>query len=200
MSETSADPHDSTRGFFFAHFGWLMMKKHPHVIEEGKKVDMSDITGDPILSFYNKHFMFFKIFCCFYLPTMVPVWFYGEELYIAFLATLLRFLYSTNITSSVNSFAHLYGMRPYNKHISPVQNIGVSILAYGEGWHNYHHAFPWDYKSAELPYFINFSTLFLDVAAYLGLAYDLKTASPSLIDAVAQRMGDNSRKHRKKEI
>ena len=28
-SETDADPHNATRGFFFAHMGWLIVKKHP---------------------------------------------------------------------------------------------------------------------------------------------------------------------------
>lgn len=30
-SETDADPHNATRGFFFSHVGWLLCKKHPHV-------------------------------------------------------------------------------------------------------------------------------------------------------------------------
>lgn len=34
-SETNADPHDSRRGFFFAHMGWLMLKKHKDVKEKG---------------------------------------------------------------------------------------------------------------------------------------------------------------------
>lgn len=31
FSETDADPHNATRGFFFSHVGWLLCKKHPHV-------------------------------------------------------------------------------------------------------------------------------------------------------------------------
>ena len=31
-AETDADPHNSNRGFFFAHIGWVMMKCHPEVI------------------------------------------------------------------------------------------------------------------------------------------------------------------------
>lgn len=66
--------------------------------------------------------------------------------------------------------------------ISPVENAIVSFLASGEGWHNYHHAFPWDYKAAELGnYSLNITTAFIDFFAYLGLAYDLKTASPDTI-------------------
>lgn len=53
-SETDADPHNANRGFFFAHVGWLMQKKHPEVIRRGKTIDMSDITNDPLLRFHTK--------------------------------------------------------------------------------------------------------------------------------------------------
>lgn len=45
----------------------------------------------------------------------------------------------------------------------------MGYLAYGEGWHNYHHVFPWDYKAAELGnYNGNFTTGFIDLFAKLG--------------------------------
>merc|ERR1719320_532645 len=31
-SETVGDPHNASRGFFFAHMGWLLVRKHPAVI------------------------------------------------------------------------------------------------------------------------------------------------------------------------
>jgi stearoyl-CoA desaturase (Delta-9 desaturase) len=53
-TETNADPHDSRRGFFFSHIGWLMCKKHPDVVEKGKKIDMSDLENDPLMQFQKK--------------------------------------------------------------------------------------------------------------------------------------------------
>lgn len=54
-SETAADPHDSRRGLFFSHVGWLMLKKHPEVIHKGKNIDMSDILNDPVVQFHQKY-------------------------------------------------------------------------------------------------------------------------------------------------
>jgi stearoyl-CoA desaturase (delta-9 desaturase) len=54
FSETDADPHNSRRGFFFAHVGWLMQTKHPEVLRWGKKIDMSDIMQDPVVAFHQK--------------------------------------------------------------------------------------------------------------------------------------------------
>lgn len=71
----------------------------------------------------------------------------------------------------------------------------------GEGWHNYHHVFPWDYKAAELhTYGYNLCTAFIDLASWCGQAYDLRTVSDELIRKRALRTGDvsllNTHKHK----
>ena len=53
-SETDADPHNAKRGFFFAHCGWLMVRKHPDVKAKGGKVDISDLLNDPVCAFQRK--------------------------------------------------------------------------------------------------------------------------------------------------
>ncbi|KAE8749491.1 hypothetical protein FOCC_FOCC003757 [Frankliniella occidentalis] len=128
---------------------------------------------------------------CLVVPTLVPVLGWGEPWYVAILGCICRLVYTVNCTWLVNSAAHLYGTHPYDKRINPTENAVVSVLAVGEGWHNYHHIFPWDYKAAELKY-LNLTTLFLDQFARIGWAYDLKSASPDLVARVALRHGDGS--------
>lgn len=66
--------------------------------------------------------------------------------------------------------------------ITSTDNASVSFITFGEGWHNYHHVFPWDYKAAEFGnYRLNFTTALIDFCAYLGLAYDLKIASADMV-------------------
>ncbi|VVC89938.1 unnamed protein product, partial [Leptidea sinapis] len=78
-------------------------------------------------------------------------------------------------------------------YIGATDNKTVAILAFGEGWHNYHHVFPWDYKAAELgDYSTNLSTALIDFAAKYGLAYDLKTVSMDMIRKRVLRTGDGS--------
>lgn len=75
--------------------------------------------------------------------------------------------------------------------IRPTQNRFVAFVASGEGWHNYHHVFPWDYKAAELGnYHLNFTTAFLDLMAYIGQAYDLKTVSEDMVMKRVKRTGE----------
>ncbi|KPI92671.1 Acyl-CoA desaturase 1 [Papilio xuthus] len=190
FSETSADPHDARRGFFFSHVGWLMMKKHPDVIREGRKISMRDIANDPLVQFHTKYFDVFKFVFCFFLPTLIPVYGWHETWTNAILSQpILRYALSLNFTWSVNSFAHIWGNKPYDRHIRPAENWGVSAVAMGEGWHNYHHTFPWDYKASELAYINNITTSLLNLFAKIGWAYDLKEASPSLIKSVINNRG-----------
>lgn len=88
---------------------------------------------------------------------------------------------SLHSTWFVNSTAHMFGYRPYNLKISPRENIFVSYGAFGEGYHNYHHTFPWDYATSELGYSLNLTKHFIDLMARIGQAYDLKRADRSLV-------------------
>ncbi|KAH8382837.1 hypothetical protein KR009_005525 [Drosophila setifemur] len=193
-SETDADPHNANRGFFFSHVGWLMMLKHPDVLRRGRQIDMSDIMADPVVQFHQKYFAPLKIFFCFILPTVIPVYGWGESWKLAFIQQcLFRYVSSLNFTWSVNSAAHLWGSRPFDKRIMPSENIFVSIIAMGEGWHNYHHVFPWDYKAAELGnYTVNFTTMVLDAFNKLGWAWNMKQPSKELVRRTLEKYGDGS--------
>ena len=79
------------------------------------------------------------------------------------------------------------------REINPAENKSVALLALGEGWHNYHHTFPWDYKTAELGnYSLNMTTAAIDFFQWIGLAYDLKTVPEKIIRGRVKRTGDGS--------
>lgn len=77
--------------------------------------------------------------------------------------------------------------------MKPRENITVAIMTLGEGWHNYHHTFPWDYRASELGFFrFNLTTAFIDFFAKMGWAYDLKSAPLSMVQQRAKRSGDGT--------
>ncbi|PSN55622.1 Acyl-CoA Delta(11) desaturase [Blattella germanica] len=193
--DTDADPHNSKRGFFFSHIGWLMIRKHPDVKEKGKTVDMSDLESDPIVVWQRRTYLLVMPLLCFYVPAYVPCYFWNEDPWTSwYVASIMRYTLSLNITWLVNSAAHMWGTKPFDKTISGVESLTVGILAHGEGWHNYHHVFPWDYKAAELgTYRANFTTGFIDLFSKIGWAYDLKTVSDEMIKKRIARTGDGSR-------
>jgi len=192
-SETSADPHDATRGFFFSHIGWLMEQKHPDVIRKGKTLDISDLYGDPLLKLQDKYYIPFMLTLCFLIPTVVPYYYWNESLLVAFLtAAIFRYCVTLHATWCVNSIAHMFGFRPYDKNINPAQNYLTTIIACGEGWHNFHHVFPSDYRASEFPYLINMTTVFIDFFALIGWAYDRKAIDQTTINKRKEKAADRS--------
>nr|CAI5859634.1 unnamed protein product [Callosobruchus analis] len=170
-----------------------MLKKHPEVLSKGKTVDFSDLLKDPLVAFHERHFIWFKIFFAFLLPTIIPPYLYGETWYSSIMGIcFVRYVVLLNSTWAVNSFAHFYGNKPYDRRIRPVENVGVSFFAMGEGYHNYHHTFPWDYRAAELGMSLNITTLWLDFFGKIGWAYDFKVGSEDLKQTMIKNYGDGS--------
>ncbi|KAF2899420.1 hypothetical protein ILUMI_06756 [Ignelater luminosus] len=132
----------------------------------------------------------------FAITTIMPSFLWGQDLFWSFfMVCIVRLCLTLNITWTVNSVAHIWGNKPYNKYISPCENVIVSFAAFGEGWHNYHHTFPWDYRTGELGNF-NFTTAFLELCNKVGLAYDFKIPSEELIKKTIENKGDGTHKVR----
>ncbi|XP_050306986.1 acyl-CoA Delta-9 desaturase-like [Anthonomus grandis grandis] len=193
FSDTDADPHDPRRGLFFAHLGWAMLKKKPEVLEKGKTIDQSDLNDDPVLKWQEKYYMVFMPLGTFILPTVIPMYYWNETFVNAYCVNILRYLICLHMHGLINSVAHYYGDRPYDRLIRPTDGLTVCALTLGEGLHNFHHTFPWDYRCAELGTFaFNTTKHFIELCAKIGWAYDLKITSEEVIRKRIARTGDKT--------
>ncbi|XP_063375336.1 acyl-CoA Delta-9 desaturase-like [Cydia amplana] len=192
--DTDADPHNATRGLFFSHVGWLMTDKHPEFERKSSALDLQDLEANPILRFQQKYYVILVALICIILPTVTPVYFWNENWANAFFVTVwFQHVFSFNATGFVNSALHKWGYKPYDKHMLATDMRTLSLMMLGESFHNYHHAFPWDYKTAEFGGSIcNLTTIFIDFCAKIGWAYDLKTVSEEIIQKRVTRTGDGS--------
>ncbi|KDR09768.1 hypothetical protein L798_00260, partial [Zootermopsis nevadensis] len=191
-SDTDADPHNAKRGFFFSHCGWLMVRKHPEVIAKGKTLDLSDLEADPIIMFQKKYYyLLYGAINTFIVALPYLLW--GESVRVSILGVfILRSVVVYNITWLVNSAAHLYGTRPYNGEIQPVESSTVSILTCGEGWHNFHHTFPSDYRASEYGHKHDLSSRVIQLMEKRGWAYNLKETPQHLVNKWVKKFGDGS--------
>lgn len=183
--DTEKDPHNAERGFWYSHMGWLLVRKDPAVVAAGKEVHMEDLLQNRIVMFQHRYYPLLGLGMCFLLPAVVTHLIAGQFWEGFWIAGVLRYCCTLHSTWLVNSLAHLWGTRPYLPNILPVDNLLVSIFALGEGWHNYHHAYPYDYSANEYGWWQwNPTTLFLDICAALGLVWDrrrgrVRRASPA---------------------
>lgn len=150
---------------------------------------------DPIVRYQRKYYIPLVLLFWGVVPVLIPHYLWGEDMWWAFLGCVcFRYVYVLHCTWLVNSAAHLSGHRPYDQHIEPRENNSVVYLAFGEGYHNYHHTFPWDYSASEYGWRYNFNitTLLIDFFEMVGLAYDLKKPSKQIVKSRMNRSGDGT--------
>jgi stearoyl-CoA desaturase (delta-9 desaturase) len=174
FTDTELDPHSIQYGFWYSHMGWLFFRKSQQLRDGARTIDMSDIEKDSIVMFQHRNYTILSNLFCFVLPTVygLSVW---NSWWIGYLYFgVLRWVLLLHATWCVNSVAHMWGTTPYNPRLSSRQNAFTSIVAVGEGWHNYHHAYPYDYRASEFNWYAewNPTTLFIDSLAAVGLVWN----------------------------
>jgi len=176
FSDTEADPHNINRGFFYSHVGWLLLKKNKEVIEEGKKIDLSDLKDDKVAMVDKYLWPYDDLFFCYVAPGIYTYIYYDSFMKGLFLFGFLRWTIQSHATWCVNSVAHMFGDRPFRKNIKPAENKWVSLLAVGEGWHNWHHTYPYDYACSDEGIFLrwNPTKLFIDILGWFGQTFNHK--------------------------
>jgi stearoyl-CoA desaturase (delta-9 desaturase) len=198
-SDEEADPHNAGRGFFYSHVGWLLVKKQAATMEAGRQLPCDDLLEDPVVKFQRACDPWINLVMCFFVPAMVPNYFWGESFWNGFfVAGALRYCYVLHATWCVNSVAHFFGERPYDETSLPAENWFVSFVAIGEGWHNWHHRFPYDYATSEYGASAQYNPtkMFIDTCIWLGLASDPKRATK--VWARMQAKKEEERLHTKK--
>ncbi len=166
--DTDRDPYSIKKGFWYAHFLWLFEK--PKEIEN--KV-VSDLLRNPLIRFQHR----------FYAPLMVLTnlivtlfigWCFGDYLSAFLFAWLVRLFFLHHFTWFINSLAHTWGARTFCQELSAVDNYLISLLTFGEGYHNYHHTFAYDYRNGIRWYHFDPTKWLIWSFNKLGLAHSLK--------------------------
>jgi stearoyl-CoA desaturase (delta-9 desaturase) len=179
-TDTELDPHSIQYGFWYSHMGWLFFRKNDKLREAARMIQMTDIEKDSIVMFQHRNYFVVSNLFCFVLPTL-----YGWSIWNSWLIGylyfgVLRWILLLHATWCVNSVAHMWGTTPYNPRLSSRQNTLTSIVAVGEGWHNYHHTYPYDYRASEFNWYSewNPTTLLLDSLSSVGLVWNKKIGYP----------------------
>ncbi len=181
-SDDEDDPHSPLEGLWHSHVGWLF--KHQHNID----VYGSWLKKDPDVVWVTKTWLFW-VALGLIIPTAIAGWsglIWGG---------LVRIFLTHHITWSVNSICHTFGSRDFQTRDASRNNFIVGLLAFGEGWHNNHHAFP---RSA----FHGLRWWQIDISAYLirglerlGLVWNVVRVKEEdlrkrVIQPAAAEMGD----------
>ncbi|ODQ83114.1 hypothetical protein BABINDRAFT_159571 [Babjeviella inositovora NRRL Y-12698] len=177
-TDTPRDPYDARRGFWYSHLGWMLQKPNP---KYKARADISDLADDWIVRVQHRHYLTIMFFMAFILPTIVAGYFWGDYWGGLVYAGILKAFTIQQATFCVNSLAHWIGVQPFDDRRTPRDHFLTAIVTFGEGYHNFHHEFPSDYRNALKWWQYDPTKYLIWVSSKLGLAYNLKTFSQNAI-------------------
>jgi stearoyl-CoA desaturase (delta-9 desaturase) len=108
------------------------------------------------------------------IPTVVPGLCWGDWRGGYFYAGAARLCFVHHSTFCVNSLAHWLGETPFDDKHTPRDHLITALVTIGEGYHNFHHQFPMDYRNAIKWYQYDPTKWFITAMSWLGLASHLK--------------------------
>ncbi len=178
VDDNDNDPYSAGRGFWFSHIGWILRNY------ESAKNDFSnvkDLQRDPIVMWQSRHYLALVLLMNIGLPALLG-YLHGDIIAGLLLGGLLRLVLSQHFTYFINSLAHIWGKRPYSDNSTARDNTLLALITYGEGYHNYHHTFQWDYRNGIRWWHFDPTKWLINTLSRLGLASGLKRCDPDKIE------------------
>ena len=173
-SDTEPDPHDSNRGFWWSHLGWMLIQNPANNdIPRYTK----DIADDPFYQFCQQYF----------IPLQVVL---GVFLYLlggwpfVIWGIFVRLVVVFHCTWFVNSATHKFGYQSHESNDKSKNCWWVALLTFGEGWHNNHHAFQYSARHGLQWWELDITWMTIKLLEILRLAKDLKLPPKQLLTKV----------------
>ncbi len=194
-SDDHDDPHSPNihgkglrnvmRGWWHSHMGWMLRPDYPNLERY-----VPDLKRDRLVRWLSATFPLWVA-----LGLLIPA-LLGGLLTMSWTGALLGFLWGGlarvflihHVTWSINSVCHLWGARPFESHDLSRNNAVFGILAFGEGWHNNHHAFPTSARHGLRWWEIDTSYLVIRGLEAIGMARRVRVPTRERMEA-ARRGG-----------
>lgn len=165
--DTEKDPYSIKKGFWYAHVLWLFDYQRSY-----DKSLVPDLLKNPRVMLQDRYYM--PIVIGVNLAIFFLGWAMVGPLASFFMGFLVRMAMIHHSTWFINSLCHTIGSKTYARELSAVDNAILALLTFGEGYHNYHHAFAADYRNGIRWYHFDPSKWTIWVASKLGMAKKLR--------------------------
>lgn len=177
FTDTEHDPYNAKKGLWFSHMGWIFEKPfYPRM----KFIDQEDLNADPVVVFQHKNFVPLAFASGVLAPTILGLFWgdaWGSFFYCGFVARIAIW----HVTFCINSLAHYIGDQVYSTELTARGNLLLALITNGEGYHNFHHEFPKDYRNGIEAFDWDPTKWVIKGLSHLGLTYDLAEASENEI-------------------
>ncbi|MGA3169610.1 MAG: fatty acid desaturase [Chthoniobacteraceae bacterium] len=185
------DPYNINNGLFQAHIGWLLFKLNPPPPFD----NVADLKKQPMVIWQHKYVNWIGAFVAFVVPAGIGyAWGGWKGALGAFLiAGVARVVVLQQCTFCINSLCHYFGSQPYSSRCSARDSWVAALVTFGEGYHNYHHEFPYDYRNGVKPWHFDPTKWIIWLLSKVGMAKDLRrTSEKAILRAQLAAIADRS--------
>jgi stearoyl-CoA desaturase (delta-9 desaturase) len=178
------DPYNIQKGFFHAHIGWLLFKLNP----QPPYHNVRDLHSDPLVLWQHRYIHLLALLMGFGLPTLAGFLYSGWTGALGgfLISGLTRVVVIQHGTFLINSACHYTGRQPYSKRCSARDSFSMALFTLGEGYHNYHHEFPSDYRNGVKPWQWDPTKWLIWILSKFGITSDLHRVPPEKVAAAEQ--------------
>ncbi|KAH9328059.1 hypothetical protein KI387_000167 [Taxus chinensis] len=163
------DPHSPNEGFWFSHMSW-MFDENSMLARIGARNNVSDLEKQPFYRILRSTYIIHPIAMGLFLYALggLPFVVWGMA---------VRVVWVYHITWLVNSACHVWGYQSWNTGDLSRNNWWVAALAFGEGWHNNHHAFEFSARHGLEWWQLDITWYIIRILEAVGLAKDVRLPS-----------------------
>jgi stearoyl-CoA desaturase (delta-9 desaturase) len=175
-TDEEEDPYNATKGFWHSHCGWLFYDT-PY---RTQKYEIR-LRRDPVVMWQDRYYWPIVV-TGLLLPFVLGLWHGGWQGGISafLLGGLFRMFMVLNSTFTINSLCHMVGTQPHSKKDSSRDSWLVSFVSFGEGYHNFHHAYARDFRNGPKWYNFDPSKWIIYTFSVIGLATNLRRNDPTV--------------------
>jgi len=174
-TDEERDPYNIQKGFWWAHIGWIFFDVEPPPASV-----VRDLADDPLVAWQDRYYKWIGTAVALGIPLAVGLA-TGRLLGCLLIGGVLRVVVSHHGTFFINSLCHMVGRQPYSREHSARDSGLMAVLAFGEGYHNYHHSFPFDYRNGVKAWQFDPAKWTIWMLSRLRLARDLRRAPEAAV-------------------
>jgi stearoyl-CoA desaturase (delta-9 desaturase) len=170
------DPYNIQKGFWWAHMGWIFFVNE----DPPSQTVVRDLLEDPLVVWQDRWYKSIGLGVAFGIPLIVGL--LSHNVFGCLLVGgVTRIVFSHHTTFFINSLCHMIGTQPYSQEHSARDSGVMAVLAFGEGYHNYHHSFPFDYRNGIKVWHFDPAKWMIWGLSKVGLTSDLRRAPEAAV-------------------